>query len=67
MRLIEFSDNSIKAVHKFLGVQGLSALEAAGLDEQEKEAVIEAYGAFRGEVEEITIDESYAIEGKVND
>jgi hypothetical protein len=66
MRLIEFSNKSIKAVHKFLGATGLSALEAAGLNEQEKDAVLEAYGAFRGEVEEIQLDEHYAVESKEN-
>ena len=62
MRLIEFSNKEIKAVYKFLGATGLSALETAGLDEQEKDAVLEAYGAFRGEVEEIQLDESYVEE-----
>jgi len=62
MHLIEFSTESVKALYKFLGATGLLALEAAGLDEQEKDAVLEAYGAFRGEVEEIQLDECYAEE-----
>lgn len=68
LRLIEFSTDSIKAVYKFLGATGLSALEAAGLNDHEKNAVLDAYGAFRGEVEEIAIDEQHcAIGGMINE
>jgi len=59
MHSLELSTESIKALHKFLGAQGLSSLEAAGLGENEKEAVLDAYGTFRGEVEEIQLDEFY--------
>ena len=59
MRSLEFTTEQVKAMHKFLGGLGMSNFDQAELSEPEKSAIIEGFGVFVGEVEEIQLDEFY--------
>ncbi len=64
MHILEFSTEQVKALHKFIGAVGMSNFELARLNEQEKDAVLDGFGVFVGEAEEIALDEYNAmIEG----
>lgn len=58
-RTLTFSIPSIKAVNKYLKVQSEQTMTDALLTNDEREALLDAYGQFREEVEEMEIDEAY--------
>ncbi len=59
MRSLEFSTEQIKAMRKFLGGLDMSTFETTDLDQNERTAVLDGFGVFVGEDQEIAIDESY--------
>ncbi len=61
MRLLEFSTEQVKAMHKFLAGLGMSNFDKSELSEPEKSAVIDGFGVFVGEAEEIALDEHNAL------
>ena len=66
MRLLEFSTETVKALHKFLGSLSMSEFDLAKLSDTEKEAVLDGYGVILVESEEIQLDEAHA-EVKANE
>jgi hypothetical protein len=60
MHSIEFSTEQVQAMHKFLSALDENTFETTGLNEEEKEAVLDCFGEFVGAVEEIQIDQFHA-------
>lgn len=58
-RSINFTVASIKAANKYLKDQSFESMVDAGLTDDEREALIDVYGLFREEVEEIEMDEAH--------
>lgn len=65
-RSINFSVASIHAINKYLSSQPSESMDNSGLTTEEREALLDAYGMFREEVEELEMDEAFE-EAKAND